>query len=49
LLAAGDAASHRREGTTLHGIVQGFELEGLVHPAQGIQDELIREPGVLGK
>src|SRR5215218_6542239 len=38
LPAAGDAASHRREGTTLYGIVQGFELEGLVHPAQGVQD-----------
>src|SRR5215204_4271536 len=46
---AGHAAGHRREGATLHRVVQEFELEALIHPAQDVQDELIREPGVLGK
>jgi NAD(P)-dependent dehydrogenase (short-subunit alcohol dehydrogenase family) len=46
---AGHAAGHRREGAPLHCIVQRLELEAPVHPAQDVQDELIREPGVLGK
>ncbi len=54
LLAAGAPATgypvrDRREGTPLRGVVQRLQLEGTVHPAQGVQYELVGEPGVLGE
>src|SRR3712207_7433798 len=35
--------------TLFRSVVEGFELEGIVHPAQGVQYQLVGEPGVLGE
>src|SRR5829696_1870513 len=39
----------RFEGGSLRRVVQRLEFEGVVHAAQGVQDELVGEPGVFGK
>src|SRR5215203_5863987 len=46
---AGHATGRRRESATLHRIVQSFELVAFVHTTQGVQDELVGKPGVLGE
>src|SRR5215207_7897423 len=47
LLPAPDPAGDGLEGTVLRNVVEEFELEGFVYPAQGVQDQLVGEPGVL--
>src|SRR5919112_2068134 len=46
---AGHSSGHRGESAMLGRVVEGFELEAVVDAPQGVQYELIGEPGVLGE
>ncbi len=47
LLASPESVGNGGEGGSLYGVVERFELNALVYAAQGIEDELVGEPGVL--